>query len=181
MNNSHLAHVAKDLVEALDKEAEQYLPKQIVDVVTLHSKIAVGAAWIPVPGLDVAAAAGNIWTMYVRINNKLGFTIMDNVLKTIASGVATNLAGYLAMTAAGSLLKLIPGLGTIGGAVAESACMYALLLCSGYVYMKALLLLAKKQGPKINLDGLGNAVKEVMKDENFLKSFMDEAKQEYKK
>lgn len=181
MENSHILHIAKELVVALDKEAEQRLPYQIADVVKLHSKIAVGAAWIPIPVLDVATSAGNIWTMYVRINNKLSLSVKDNVLKTIASGVATNLAGYLAMSATGSLLKLIPGIGTVGGAVAESACMYALLLCSGYVYMKALCLLAKKDGPNVNLDGLGSAVKEVMKDESFLKSFMENAKQDYKK
>lgn len=182
MEDSHLLHIAKELVEALDKETEQHLPIEIADVVKLHSKIAVGAAWIPIPGLDIAAAAGNIWTMYVRINNKLGFSVKDNVLKTIASGVATNLAGYVAMSTASSLLKFIPGLGTVGGAIAESACMYALLLCSGYVYMKALCTLAKKQGPNMNLDGLGDAVKEVLNNnKSFLKSFMEDAKKEYKK
>lgn len=181
MSDSHLLHTAIHLVEALDKEADQYLPNEIAEVVKLHSKLAVGAAWIPIPGADLAAGAATIWSMYVRINNKLGFSLKENVLKTVASGVATNLAGYVGMSAAGSLLKFIPGLGTIGGAVAASACQYALTLGSGYVYLKALCLLADRQGPNINFSGLGSAVKEVLKDESSIKSFMNEAKTEYKK
>ena len=51
----HLAHVAKELLEAMDKGADKMLPQEVVDVVKLHSKLAVGSAWIPLPGADVAA------------------------------------------------------------------------------------------------------------------------------
>ena len=44
----------------MDKGAEESLPKEIADVVKLHAKLAVGSAWIPVPGADVAAGAANI-------------------------------------------------------------------------------------------------------------------------
>ena len=44
-----LIHVAAELVKLFDKTADSALPKEIVDVVKLHSKIAVGSAWIPVP------------------------------------------------------------------------------------------------------------------------------------
>ena len=46
------------LVKLFDKMADESLPRQIVDVVKLHSKLAVGSAWIPVPGADIAAGAG---------------------------------------------------------------------------------------------------------------------------
>ncbi|MBQ0015966.1 MAG: hypothetical protein KBT04_03155 [Bacteroidales bacterium] len=105
MNNTHLLHTAIELVEVLNKSADKMLPKEISDVVKLHSGIAVGSAWIPIPGVDMAAGAGNIWTMYVRINNKIGLSVKDNILKTIASGVLTNLAGYLAVSGVASALK----------------------------------------------------------------------------
>ena len=70
--SAHLLHIAVKLVEAMDKGKEEALPQEIADVVKLHAKIAVGSAWIPVPGADVAAGAANIWTMYLRINSKLG-------------------------------------------------------------------------------------------------------------
>ena len=97
MTNEKILETALRLIQLLDKQAEVMLPQEIADVVKLHSKLAVGSAWIPVPGADVAAGAATIWTMYARINSKLGLTLKDNVLKTIASGVATNLVGYVAL------------------------------------------------------------------------------------
>ena len=180
-SDQKLLKVAIKLVEALDKEADKCLPKDVSDVVKLHSKIAVGSAWIPVPGVDAVAGAANIWTMYGRINSKLGFTIKDNVLKTIASGVATNLASYLAVSGVASAMKLIPGIGSIGGAIVMSASLYVVTLASGYVYLKALLLLAQQKGPQMkDLSGLGEAINTALKDSN-LSEFISEAKKEYKK
>lgn len=72
MNIDHeLLHVAKEVVEQLDKQADNLLPKEIVDVVKTHSKLAVASSWIPVPGADLAAGAASIWGMYIRINKKI--------------------------------------------------------------------------------------------------------------
>lgn len=179
-SNAHLAHVAKELLEAMDRGADQMLPKEVAEVVKIHAKLAVGSAWIPIPGADVAAGAATIWTMYVRINNKIGLSLGDNVLKTIASGVATNLASYAAMSGVASALKFIPGIGSIGGALILSASLYAITLCSGYVYLKALLLLAQRNNGRIDVGSLGSAVQEVLKDKNTIKEFIGEAKKEYK-
>ena len=75
MIDEHLLRESTRLVELLDKQADKMLPKEIADVVKLHSKLAVGSAWIPVPGADVAAGATTIWTMYCRINNKIGLEL----------------------------------------------------------------------------------------------------------
>ena len=112
MNIDHqLLHVSEKLVKMLDETADNCLPKEIANVVKTHSKLAVGSAWIPVPGADVAAGAAVIWGMYVRINNKLGIPFGENIMKSIGSGVATNLASYLAMTGVASAIKFIPGIG----------------------------------------------------------------------
>ena len=102
MFEKKLLNTAIELVKLLDKTANAALPQELADVVKLHSKLAVGSAWIPIPGVDVAAGATNIWSMYVRINNKLGISVKENVLKTIASGVATNLASYATMSGVAS-------------------------------------------------------------------------------
>ncbi len=176
-----ILRVAVDLVEALNKQADKLLPGELSNVVKTHSALAVGSSWIPIPGADVAAAAVSIWGMYVRINSKIGLSIKENVLKTIASGVATNLAAYGVGMAAASALKFIPGIGTIGSAIIMSALVYALTLASGYVYLKALLLLARKGNGVISEANLGEAVKEVLKESDSLKSFINEAKGDYKK
>lgn len=180
MTDKQILDVATHLVKLIDKQADVLLPKEIVDVVRTHSKLAVGSAWIPVPGADVAAGAATIWTMYARINSKLGFKLKDNVLKTIASGVATNLAGYMAMSGVASAIKFIPGIGTLGGAIILSASLYAITLASGWVYLKALCKLAEKDGANIDMSKLSSAVSEVLKDSS-IKSFISEAKKEYRK
>lgn len=175
-----LYEAAVALVTVLDKTAEQLLPQEIVDVVKLHSKLAVGSALIPVPGADVAAGAANIWTMYARVNSKVGISIRDNVLKTVGSGVVTNLASYMAMAGLGSAIKAIPGLGTITGTALMSASLYAVTLASGYIYVKALTLLANKGNGSIDITQIDSAVKDILKNKEVIKNFIKAAKSDFK-
>ena len=178
--SAHLLHIAVKLVEAMDKGAEESLPKEIADVVKLHAKLAVGSAWIPVPGADVAAGAANIWTMYLRINSKLGMKLGESALKTIASAVATNLASYAAVLAVGGAMKFIPGIGSIGGAAIMSGALYAVTLASGYVYLKALTALAGKGGV-VDENQLKASVDDFLKNnKSEIKEFIKEAKKDYK-
>jgi uncharacterized protein (DUF697 family) len=178
---SHLLHLAKELVEVLDRQAESSLPQEIADVVKLHAKLAVGSALIPIPGADVAAGAATIWTMYLRINDKIGMKFGESLLKTIASGVATNLASFAAMSAVGSFLKCIPGLGTIAGAAVMAASLYAITLTSGYIYLKALTSMLRDKKGAISDEELETQVKEYMQNnQREIKDFMNEAKSGYK-
>ncbi len=176
-----LLKLAIKLVKLLDKAADEMLPQQIVDIVKLHSKLAVGSAWIPVTGLDMAACAASIWGMYARINSKIGIPFGENVMKSIGSGVATNLASYVAMAGVSSALKFIPGLGTVASAILMSASMYALTLASGYVYLKALCMIAERKGANFNAEDLSNAVNAVLKEKTTIKEVFDAAKENYKK
>lgn len=177
-----LFNSACELIKLLDKQATDILPQEIVDVVKLHSKLAVGSAWIPVPGADVAAGAANIWGMYARINSKIGIPFGENAMKSIASGVATNLAGYVAMSGVASALKFVPGLGTVGGALIMSASLYSLTLTSGYVYLQALCKLVGKQIEKeISVQSIQDAVNGVLEQKDTIKNFFEEAKKTYKK
>ena len=77
-----LLESCQDLVQYMDMAADACLPQEIANVVKLHSKLAVGAAWIPVPGADMAAGAATIWGMYIRINNKLKIPFGENIMKS---------------------------------------------------------------------------------------------------
>lgn len=178
---SHLLHAAYELVGVMDKATDDALPIEIADVVKLHAKLAVGSALIPVPGASTVAGAANIWTMYLRINGKIGMKFGESILKTIASAVATNLASYVAVLTMGEALKFIPGIGSIGGAVVMSAALYAVTLTSGYVYLKALTALLKRGGT-VNDANLKSTVDTFLKDHKTeIKNFMNEAKTSYKK
>lgn len=169
------------LMGLLDQQADKILPQEIVSIVKLHSKLAVGAAWIPVPGADIAAGAAAIWGMYIRINGKIKLKVKDNVIKTIASGIGTNLLSYVAMSGVASSLKFIPGLGTLGGALIMSASQYAITLTAGWIYLKALCVLAEKNGPELDISKLNSAVKDVLSQKDLIKNIFEQAKKEGKK
>lgn len=178
---NHLAHASIELVKAMDKMSDESLPKEISDVVKLHAKLAVGSSLIPVPGADIAAGAANIWTMYLRINSKIGMKIGENILKTIASAVLTNLAGYVAVLSVGSAMKFIPGLGTLGSIAIMSGALYAVTLASGYVYLKALTAMVKN-GYNIDEQKLKESVNNYMNSNSSeIKDFINAAKKDYKK
>lgn len=175
-----LMQVSVELVKALDKAADTTLPKEIVEVVKLHSKIAVGSAWIPVPGADVAAGAANIWSMYARINSKIGISFKENVLKSIGAGVATNLTSYVTLSGVASAMKFIPGIGSIGGAVLLSASLYAVTMVSGWVYLKALCTMAQRNSTNISSDDFKRAINQILSNKNLIKSLFNMAKKEYR-
>ena len=175
-----LIKTAIKLVELMDKTADQSLPTEIANVVKLHSKLAVGSAWIPIPGADMAAGAANIWGMYARINNKLGLPFGENVMKSIGSGVATNLASYVAMSGVASALKFIPGIGSLGGAVLMSASLYGVTLASGWVYLQALCTLAEKKGSSFSVSDIGDAVNSLLRESSNIKELIDAAKKAYR-
>ena len=138
VEKGQLIQAAVELAKALDRVADENLPEKLAGIVKLHAGIAVGSAFIPVPGADIAAAAGNIWTMYVRINKELELPFAENLIKSLATGIVTNLGaaavGYMVI---GSAFKLIPGLGSLGGAAVMGATIYGVTVASGIIYMKA--------------------------------------------
>lgn len=179
-SNGNLIQAAYELVRVLDKAADDALPQEIADVVKLHAKLAVGSAWVPIPGADVAAGAVNIWSMYLRINGKIGMKFGESVLKTIASAVATNLASYAAVLAVGGALKFIPGLGSLSGALVMSGALYAVTLASGYVYLRALTALLKRNDV-LSEEQLQESINSFMKNNSTeIKNFIDAAKKDYK-
>ncbi len=181
-SNQKLYELAFELCKLMDKGADAALPREIADVVKTHAKIAVAssaAALIPGVGstASIAAAAAAIWGMYIRINSKLGLKLSENVIKTIASGVATNLAGYAAASvAAGAVLSFFPG----AAVPVMAAVQYALTITSGYVYLKVLIALSKNK-VGISEGSMNSAVNTILKDKSTIKSFFNEVKSNYKK
>jgi uncharacterized protein (DUF697 family) len=181
MSEGHLLHSAAKLVKAMNDTADDHLPEKLAGMVKLHAGIAVGAAFVPIPGADIAAAAANIWTMYVRINKELAMPFGENILKSVAAGVATNLAGAaVGFIVIGAALKFIPGLGTLGGAALMGTTIYGVTIASGIVYMNALTkLLESKSGGTITDADLEAAIAAEMKNKQAMKDLVKEAKKDY--
>lgn len=153
--------------------------KELTEIIKQHALAATGIAFIPVPGLDIAAVVANIWTMYARINAAVGVSFRENALKSIASGICANLVSAVPAAVlgalAGSVLKFIPGIGTIGGIAVEAAANIAMLYVAGKVYLKSLQVLLRRNQP-LTEENMKEAAREVTKDKAFVKAVYAEGK-----
>lgn len=182
--DGQLAQVALELVNIVNQAADEHLPGKLAGIVKLHAGIGVGCVFIPVPGADLVAAFGNTWTMYVRINRELELPFTQNLVKSLATGVVSNLtsnAAILAVFGFGSALKILPGAGTVASYALMSATVYGATIAAGYVYMKALAALLKNRSAgQVKEEDLKAAVAEVMADKATVQSIFKSAKESYK-
>jgi hypothetical protein len=178
---------AKELVKAMDKTVDDNLPQNIADIVKFHAKGAaissLGSAWVPGAGGAAAAiaCAGFVWTMYGKIGSEIGLPISKNILKSLASGVATNIASYvLGMIALSTAFSFLPGLGNIGASVIMGGTSYALTLTSGYIYLKIMTQLFRKGvDPTTLSEQEFNDIARDMKSDSDVKDVMKSAKEEF--
>lgn len=187
-SDHHILHAAKELVHALNEAVDGNLPEEIAEIVKSHSAGAaaasVAAGWLPGAGGIAAAGicAGFVWTMYGRINSRIGLPLTDNLVKSLATGVATNLAtGFVGALALQTVFSIFPGLGSIAAATIAGATGYALTLAAGYVYLKLLthLFLSGKDPRSMDESSLRQAADNVAASAN-MREVISDAKAAYK-
>ena len=171
--------IYEQLTELVGEDA-----KDAVQTIRQHAVVAATCGvGVFVPGADLLAFVANTWTMYARINHALGISLSKNALKSIATAVGTNVISIIPGTAlasvGGSILKAIPGLGTIGGMAVAGTTYYALSTVMGWIYLKAITTLVSSN-ETINEENVKAATKEVSQDESFVKNAYNTAKSEYK-
>lgn len=151
---------------------------EITTIVNTHCGIAAAAAITPVPGAAMVAAIANIWTMYSRINKKVGITIDEGkgkmIAKTIAGGLAAN---FCTAFVAGEALKFIPVFGSISGAAVSVAAAVFITRASAFLYMKVINLVTSD----MSQDNLDTLVKETINENrDELKAMYEEEKRNQK-
>lgn len=182
-DNSQVYKAANSLVLAVNDYADKNLTQELSEIVKLHAAIAVAGAFVPVPGLDLAALAANTWTMYVRINQEVGLPFGKNMVKSLATGVVTNIgSNAVGLLAMGSIIKFIPGLGSFSGGVILAATMYSITLTAGIVYMKALAALKELEDNWSDIDekDVQDAVNDILDDKDTIEDMMKDGKKQYK-
>jgi uncharacterized protein (DUF697 family) len=160
--------------------------EELSEIIRQHAIAGVASGFIPVPGMDVAAAVGVVWTMYIRINHVLGIHFSKNIIKSITSIIGTNLITYLPGVFVGkavaSFAKLIPGLGTMGGVAIDATINLGLLYAMGVIYAKSLTTIYKAEGQiVITEQKLREAIKQTMADKTFIKQIYEFGKNINKK
>jgi hypothetical protein len=163
-------------------------PREIAEIVNSHSQgaaaAAVASAWIPGAGgtAAVLASAGFIWAMYARIGSVINLPLSENILKTLGSGVATNLAsGMAASWVLSSVFSFFPGIGSIPAVIIMGGTCYSLTFASGFVYIKLMTALFNSglDPTEMSEQELKNKADEVANSSD-VKDVMNKAKQEYK-
>jgi uncharacterized protein (DUF697 family) len=115
--------------------AAQAKAKAVHDLIMTRVYWAMGAGLVPVPMIDLAAIASVQVKLLEDLSDHYGKDFAaergKKVISVLTSSVGT---GMVATGAVASLLKIIPGLGSIGGAVALPAVAGASTYALGKVF-----------------------------------------------
>ena len=132
--------VGDDVTEAGNDlvEAERTLPtaEKTESVVRGHVIAATVAGLVPIAVFDLAGVVGVMVKMVYSLSALYGVSFMSNVGRSL---IVSLLAGTIPVTfAAGfaSLIKLIPGVGTVAGSVSMSVLSGALTYAVGRVFIQ---------------------------------------------
>ena len=174
--------VVIELEKVVVKGLQHDLGEKIAKILRQHAIAGAGLGLIPVPGLDLAGVFGNIWTMYVRLNSAVGVSFSENIMKSIAIGIGTNLLSFIpgiaVAKACGFFAKFIPGIGTATGMVVDGATNYAIVMVMGLIYLNIVKYLLQYKRD-LTEDELKNATKNILKDKESIRETYKKAKEEF--
>lgn len=132
--------------ECVDKQ-DTTMAQDLAEIVKKHALGAaasgLGVAWIPGVGSTAAmlSMTGFIWSMYFRINYRIGLKFSKVMLKTLASAVMSNLAqgalSVIGATVVAGLLSLT-GAGNVFASAIMAALDYSVVMVGGILYLKLL-------------------------------------------
>lgn len=151
-------------------------------VACFFSSIVPGAAGI----VAMLAQAGFVWATYLSINRILGLSFSENVIKTIASAILTNLvvnAGSLLLAGtASTVLSFIPVFGSAIAAAINCTMGYIVIFVAAILYLKLITKMAQDDGTIVldESDSTKDTIRSVVKDAD-LGSLIAEGKDAYKK
>lgn len=138
------------------------------------------------PGVGSSIAAGIeisfVWSMYYRICTKLGLSVKKELIKGLGSAFVTNMAAAIAgQLIAGTVLSIIPGIGTVGAAAVNGLMGYSVTYYSGVIFMNLLVRLfkAEKSMDTCTADELKRMLKQESDDTSF-RQVKKEAQQAFK-
>ena len=153
------------------------MAQDLVEIVNTHALGAaasgIGVAWLP--GVGSAAAllsmVGFIWSMYFRINNRLGLRFAKVIVKTLASAVLSNLAQAaisVAGTVALSTILSFTGIGNGTASLIMAALDYSIVMVGGILYLKLInsLMGAGSNPDEMSPTEIEIAMNEVIRNEN---------------
>jgi uncharacterized protein (DUF697 family) len=141
----------------------------------LYSGAVAAAAFQPLPTADAPIMIGIQIAMMVNITVYFGLRPSNFNFGTILSGLGGPFAAAVVGRTLVSLLKLIPGIGTLAAGAINAATGASIIFAIGSIYIGVLSSVVKNNG-KINENEIIEALKEATKNVN-----MEEMKKEWEK
>ncbi|GHT02214.1 hypothetical protein AGMMS50276_31950 [Synergistales bacterium] len=183
--------LSRELPKVYREGIEKAGAKEIEEIINVHAvgAAAVGLAsgWIPAAGgmAGMMASTGFVWSMYYRINKKIGIPISKTAAKSLGSAVLSNLAGSCMAIVGGTILATLlsfTGIGNFFSSLIMASMDYAVVLVAGIIYLKLLtgLFKAGKDPANMSGDDLKSHADDVIRQEN-TKQLLKDAVREYKK
>jgi len=127
--------VDAEVVDSSDSTTSQ--TEQAQNKVKTHCWWAMGAGLIPVPGLDLAAVFAAQIKLIKDLSDHYGVAFSEHRAKNLIGPLISSVGADKLLTGSiSSLLKAIPGLGTIGGAAGMSVVAGASTYALGKVFVQ---------------------------------------------
>jgi uncharacterized protein (DUF697 family)/predicted GTPase len=140
----------RDALAAAQKVSLKHKMQRAHAVVGGAALTAGGAGAVPLPFSDALAIIPVQISMLASISAVWGLPVSTTFLGTLVSGAITGSAGtIIGRAAAGALLKLIPGIGSVAGGVISAGVASALTIAFGEAYITALYVLTKDDPNRI--------------------------------
>lgn len=158
-------------------QQDKTMSQDLAEIVKTHALGAaasgVGVAWLPGVGSGAALAAmvGFIWSMYFRINYRLGLKFSKVAMKSLASAVLSNLM-QSAISVVGSValatVLSLTGIGNAASSLIMAALDYSVVMVGGILYLKLLngLMGAGNDPSEMSPTEIEIQMKDVMRGEN---------------
>ncbi|GAA8881814.1 hypothetical protein VN0909_05990 [Helicobacter pylori] len=109
------------------------------NIIHLASVAATGVGLIPIPFSDALAIAPIQAGMIYKMNDAFGVKMKDSVATSLITGLlAVTAIGQTAKTIVANLIKFIPGVGSVVGAVISGATAVVITEGIGFAYLKVL-------------------------------------------
>ncbi|EQL60233.1 hypothetical protein N405_04930 [Helicobacter pylori FD568] len=109
------------------------------NIIHVASGVAGAAGLIPIPFSDALAIAPIQAGMIYKMNDAFGVKIEDSVVASLITGLLGFTAiGQTAKTIVANLIKCIPGVGSVVGAVISGTTAVAITEGIGFAYLKVL-------------------------------------------
>ncbi len=117
MNGFNTATQISNIVNSFSGMNQEERSQRANDIIKNHIGFAASAGLIPVPGADLAAVTAVQLNMLRQLANLYQVKFMDNIGKNVISAIAGSSIARLAA----SLVKIIPGVGTVVGDMSMAA------------------------------------------------------------